>query len=153
MFPLWEGTDFTRDCKANGNWHSTFTGTNSWNKSHYLDGYAPLIIKWSSRSPPRFRTTGRHRITAQVDSPRLYGQKLRVSCMGGVYERISSRHLHYKGCHLHLPLLCAATLDLSLRPDVPGPGRLAPSPPTTSSPNILPRMQWNQAAFTNTADL
>lgn len=50
VFDLWEGVDFTRDYKANGNWHSS--STNSWNKTHYLDGYAPLVIKWFSRRLP-----------------------------------------------------------------------------------------------------
>lgn len=44
--------DFTRDCKAYGNWYATFIDANPWNKSRYLDGDASLIINYFDKSLP-----------------------------------------------------------------------------------------------------
>lgn len=52
IFPLWTEMNFTRDCKAYGNWYSTFIDPNPWNKSRYLDGDASLIIKYFDTSLP-----------------------------------------------------------------------------------------------------
>lgn len=53
IFSLWDSMNFTRDCKAYGNWYSTFSEPNPWNKSHYLDGDASLLVKYFNTSLPQ----------------------------------------------------------------------------------------------------
>lgn len=52
-FPLWANMDFSKDCKAYGNWLSTFLEPNPWNKSQYLDGDATLIVDYFTSSLPQ----------------------------------------------------------------------------------------------------